>query len=87
MSAGRAGFAILLAVLAAFGIGCNGSQEMADAGVELTSLEDSVRAAVLTEVWEPVPAVVTPGRAGATLWREENSVTWSFIRGIKPYPG
>jgi hypothetical protein len=65
MSAGRAGFAILLAVLAAFGIGCNGSQEMADAGVELTSLEDSVRAAVLTEVWEPVPAVVTPGRAGA----------------------
>jgi hypothetical protein len=55
---------ILLAVLTACGIGCGGSQETAEAGAELTSREDSIRAAALTEVWEPVPELVTPGRDG-----------------------
>ena len=57
----RANIGILLAV----GIACGGLQEKADAQVAPTNLADSIRAAALTEVWEPVPEVVTPGRNGA----------------------
>jgi hypothetical protein len=59
------GFGVLLAVVAACGVGCGGSQETADADAVLTSREDSIRASEQTEVWEPVPAVVTPGHSGA----------------------
>jgi hypothetical protein len=65
MSTGKVVFAILLAAIGTFGLGCGGSQETATAGAELTTREDSIRAAALTEVWEPVPAVVSPGATGA----------------------
>jgi hypothetical protein len=65
MSTGRAALPILLAVLAAVGFGCAGSQEAANTGADALTIEDSIRFAAETEVWEPVPAVVTPVQSGA----------------------
>jgi len=65
MSFERANFSVFLAAFAAFGISCGGSQEPAIDVSELLTQEDSVEASRLTEVWEPVPAVVSPGQDGA----------------------
>jgi hypothetical protein len=62
MTAMRVGLPRSLAVLAAIGIGCGGLQGIGNAQVHPVTREDS---AALTEVWEPVPLVVTPGREGA----------------------
>ena len=59
---------LLLAFLAAIGAGCNRPEDTASAASETASLERSAgseeQRAAETEVWEPVPAVVTPGRNG-----------------------
>jgi len=60
---------LLVALLLAIGAGCNGSDGTADDGSDTASLEGSAMSeeqrAAQTEVWEPVPAVVTPGQNGS----------------------
>ncbi len=69
MSTGRAGPLMLLAVLPAIGVGCSSSPDAAETATETRSFEEDVESRAQrpedTEVWEPVPAVVTPGQAGA----------------------
>jgi hypothetical protein len=69
MNPTRAGLALLLAILPAVGAGCAGSPDAADAVTDTPSVEGSAmteeQLAAETEVWEPVPPVVTPGRTGA----------------------
>ena len=60
---------LVIAVLTAGGSGCDRSRDTQNAGAGATRPEDSTLSeeqhAAETEVWEPVPAVVTPGRNGA----------------------
>jgi len=65
MSARRAVFTLLLAALGVFSVSCGGAEEAADAELVLLTQEDSVQASRLTEVWEPIPAVVSSGQVGA----------------------
>ena len=64
-----AGLALLLAVLLATGAGCNSTPDAGDATMDTPSLEENAASPSQrpedTEVWEPVPPVVTPGQAGA----------------------
>ncbi len=69
MRAPPAGLALLLAVLPALGAGCNSTPDVGDATMDTPSLEGNATSPSQrpedTEVWEPVPPVVTPGQAGA----------------------
>ncbi len=60
---------LLLAVLPVIGAGCTGSPDTADGTTDTPALEGNVEARPQrpedTEVWEPVPPVVVPGRNGA----------------------
>jgi hypothetical protein len=61
MTAAKVDLLRFLAVIAAIGICCGGLPGAANAQADPVTREDS---AALTEVWEPVPPVVTPGRDG-----------------------
>jgi hypothetical protein len=69
MSTGRAVFPLLLTVLSAVGAGCTSSPRAAGATTDTPSPEAKAATRLQrpedTEVWEPVPPVVTPGQTGA----------------------
>ncbi len=60
---------LVIAVLTAVGSGCDRAPDTPSAGADAARPEDSTlseeQRAAETEVWEPVPVVVTPGRNGA----------------------
>ena len=69
MSTRRTGLGALFAVLIALSVGCAGPSEAADAVTDAGAAESEAASRQErpedTEVWEPEPAVVTPGQAGA----------------------